>query len=63
MWHVSDQEPHPIREEMLAAVDFLIQMVETMLIHLVMAKVTKNTPFIIEEIDDSKVDPKNPAKY
>lgn len=63
MWHVSEQQPHPIREEMLAAVDFLIQMTEGMLIHLVMGKATKNIPFIIEEIDDAKVDPKNPIKY
>jgi hypothetical protein len=40
-WYLSDDTPRPIREEMSAAVEFLIRMAEAMLIHLVMVRVTK----------------------
>ena len=62
VWYVSGETPRPIREEMLAAVDFLVQIVETMLIHLVMGAVGKRLPFIIEQIPDDQVDPKIPIR-
>ena len=63
MWYLSDDTPRPVREEMSAAVEFLIQMAEAMLIHLVMATVTNTFPFIIEQIEDAQVNPKMPIKY
>lgn len=63
MWHVSDQQPHPIKDEMLAGVIFLVKMAEAMLIHLVMHSITKQISYCIEEIDDAEVDPKKPIKY
>lgn len=61
MWHLTNQQPRPIKEEMVASIDFLIMMAEAMLIHLVMHKVIKNIPHVIEEIED--IDPSNPIKY
>jgi len=63
MWHVSGETPRPIREEMAGATEFLVQMAEAMLIHLVMHTVDKRWPFIIEEVDATQVDPKIPIKY
>lgn len=63
MWYVSGETPRPIGEEMPAAVAFLVQMAEAMLIHLVMHTVDKRFPFIIQELDAGQVDPKMPIKY
>lgn len=63
MWHLSDQEPRPIGEEMFAVLEFLIQMAEAMLIHLVMHRVSKKFPFCIQEVEDKDIDVKNPTKY
>ena len=63
MWHLSNQGPHPIKEEMSATILFLMQMAEAMLIHLVMHSISKKFPFIIEEVPDDSVDLKNPIKY
>lgn len=61
MWYVSGDTPRPIAAEMRQAIEFLIRMAEAMLIHLVMACVTRNFPFIIQPIEP--VDPTNPMKY
>jgi hypothetical protein len=63
MWHLAAHEPRPIKEEMFAAVEFLIQMAEAMLIHLVMHKVSKQFPFIVEEILDEDIDLNTPIRY
>jgi hypothetical protein len=63
MWYVSDETPQPIREEMPAAVEFLVRMAEAMLIHLVMHTVDGRFPFIIQEFDAAQVNPKMPIKY
>jgi hypothetical protein len=59
MWHVSNEPPRPIREDMLASITFLIQLAEGMLIHLVMQKVSKQFPYIVVEVPDADVDPKS----
>ncbi len=61
MWYVSGETPRPVAAEMRQAIEFLIMMAEAMLIHLVMACVTKKFPFIIQPIEP--VDPTNPMKY
>ena len=63
MWYVSGDTPRPIRDEMLTAAEFLVQMAEAMLIHLVMHAVEKRIPFVIEEIDAAQLNPKMPIKY
>ncbi len=63
MWYVSGETPRPIREEMPAAAEFLVQIAEAMLIHLVMHTVDGRFPFIIQEFDAAEVNPKMPIKY
>lgn len=63
MWHLSGQEPRPIKEEMFSALEYLTQIAEAMLIHLVMHRMSKQFPFIVEEIPDKDIDVKNPIKY
>lgn len=63
MWYVSGETPRPIREEMQAATEFLVQMAEAMLIHLVMHTVDRRFPFIIQKLEASQVGPKMPIKY
>jgi hypothetical protein len=63
MWHVSGNAPRPIREDMLAATEFLVRIAEAMLIHLVMNAVDKRFPFIIVEIDPAQSNPALPMKY
>ncbi|HEY3116073.1 MAG TPA: hypothetical protein VGK54_04970 [Chloroflexota bacterium] len=61
MWYVSGETPRPVAVEMRGAIEFLIMMAEAMLIHLVMACVMKNFPFVIQPIEP--VNPTNPMKY
>jgi hypothetical protein len=61
MWYVTGETPRPIAGEMRQAIEFLTMMAEAMLIHLVMAGVTRKFPFIIQPIEP--VDPTNPMKY
>lgn len=63
MWHVSDETPRPIGKEMVAAAEFLVEMAEAMLVHLVMHTVDKRFPFTIEVIDTAQVNLKIPMKY
>jgi len=63
MWYVSGDTPHPVREEMSAAVEFLVQIAEVMLIHLVLGAVNKQIPFVIEKIEAAQVNPARPIKY
>lgn len=65
-WRLSNSdtpEARPIKEEMHAAIAFLVQVAEAMLIHLVMHKVSRQFPFLVEEILDEDVDVKVPIKY
>jgi hypothetical protein len=63
MWHVSGNQPRPIKDEMRAAVDFLVEMSEVMLIHLVMATVVDSIPFIVEKFAEAEINPDNPMRY
>jgi hypothetical protein len=63
MWYIEGQEPRPIKEEMIAAIEFLVQMAEAMLIHLVMFRLSKQFPFIILEIPEKDIDANCPIKY
>lgn len=63
MWNLSGEPPWPIHEEMNSAITILTEIAEVILIHVVMASVSKKLPFIIEKIEDSKIDPSNPKRY
>ena len=56
-------EPHPIKEEAAATVDFLRELGEVMFIHLLMARVTKKLPYGIQEVPEDKIAPELPIRY
>ncbi len=62
-WYLSDGEPHAIREEMIVYTEYLTQVAESMLIHLVMLSVNKNLPYFIVTIADDKIDDIKPIRY
>ncbi len=62
-WYILGQTPQPLREEMQSTTEFLMQIAEATLIHLVMHTVDRRYPFIIQEIDDAQVNSKMPIKY
>jgi hypothetical protein len=60
---IENQEARSVKDEMHAAIVFLIQLAETMLIYLVMHRVSGQFPFVADEIPDENVDPNLPIKY
>lgn len=62
-WYVSGETPSPVGTDMRAATQFLVEIAEGILIHLVMHTIDKRFPFIIEEDEPARVDPKKPIKY
>ncbi len=62
-WHVTGEAPQPVRDEMFAGVDFLVDIAEAMLIHLVMHAADKRIPFIIVQVDPAHADPALPMRY
>ena len=61
MWHVSGESRQRIREDMLASQDFLVQVGEAMLIHLVLHAADKRIPFTIVEVKSPS--PALPIRY
>lgn len=62
-WHLSDSEPRSIKSEMLAYIEFLTEVAESMLIHLVMQCMTKSFPYILVAIPEDKIDVTKPIRY
>lgn len=62
-WNVSGETPQPIREDMQAAAEFLVQVAEALLVHLVMHTVDRRVPYIIQKLDATQVNPKMPIEY
>jgi len=60
-WHLSGEEKSPIHEEMRAATNFLLELIEITFIHALMASLSKNYPFAIQR--EEKADEANPIKY
>jgi len=62
-WCVSGDPPCPIRKDMLDGVDFLVEIAEAMLIHLVMHTIDDRYPFVVRQVPDAWIDPKKPIRY
>jgi hypothetical protein len=63
-WHVSSEgKQSPVGADMRAAVRFLVEIAEAMLIYLVMHTIDKRFPFIVQEYEAERIDPKKPIKY
>lgn len=62
-WYVTGEEPGSLVDEMRSAIDFIIVLHETMLVHLIFICMDSVVPFFIEETPDEKIDKKIPIKY
>ena len=56
-------DPHPIKEEAFATLDFLRDLAEILFIHLLMHRVSKKFPFIIEQVPEDKIAEELPIRY
>ncbi len=62
-WCVEGRRPVPIREEIVKAVSFLIEVAEWTLILAMVHGATNRRLYVIDEIEASAVDPKIPIRY
>lgn len=62
-WYVSGKEPSSIIDEMGSAIDYVISLNETMLVHLIFLTIDSKFPYVIEETPDENIDKKMPVKY
>jgi hypothetical protein len=65
-WYLEGQgraDPHPIKEEIAASVNFIRDVAEIMLIHLLMYRISKNFPFFIQEIPEDEIVSTLPIRY
>lgn len=65
-WYVAGGNqtvPHPIKEEVVSAVDFIRDLAEIMFIHLLMHRISRKFPYFIERVADEKLDPTLPIRY
>jgi hypothetical protein len=63
MWNVTGDDPAPIREEMLQAIEVLISAAEMVLIHLVLAASDSRVPLIVVETPNDQVRAEMPIRY
>lgn len=63
LWYVSGKEPSSLVVEMGSAIDFVISLNETMLMHLIFLSLDSNLPYYVEETPDDKINQKKPIKY
>jgi hypothetical protein len=62
-WHLSEEAPVEIADDMSAIIDFLIRVSEEMLIHLVMYRGRERFAFNVHETADDRMDRDFPVKY
>ncbi len=62
-WHLSDEPPVPIANDMSAMIDFLIEVAEELLIHLVIYHGRERMTFNVQEIALDQMDRDFPLKY
>ncbi len=62
-WYVTGKESSSIIDEMGSAIDYVISLNETMLVHLIFLTIDSIFPYFVEEILDENIDKKTPIKY
>lgn len=65
-WYLEGQgraDPHPIKEEIAASVNFIRDIAEIMFIHLLMYRISKSFPFFIKEIPEDEIVSTLPIRY
>lgn len=66
VWYLEGQgtaDPHPIKEEAAATVDFIRDIAEIMFIHLLMHRISKKFPFYIQEVPGDEITSTLPIRY
>lgn len=66
VWYLdsgSTVDPHPIKEEAAAAVEFLRDLAEILFIHLLMHRVSNKFPFFIEQVPEDRIPDDVPVRY
>jgi len=62
-WYISGKEPNPIHSTMIAMIEFLIAIAESIFLYCVMDNINSSFPFIVKVKDDSSLAPDCPIKY
>lgn len=65
-WYIEGQgtaDPHPIKEEAAATVEFIRDIAEMMFIHLLMHRISKKFPFYIQEMPGDEITSALPIRY
>lgn len=66
VWYLEGQgtvEPHPIKEEAAATVNFIRDIAEIFFIHLLMCRISKKFSFLIQEVPDDEIVSTLPIRY
>ncbi len=63
VWHITNEGPVAIHNEMTGIIDFLINVVEVTFLYCLMDNIKSSFPFIVRSIDDSELNPICPTKY
>lgn len=63
LWHISDDKPSLIHQEMKTIIDLLIAISESILLSCVMDNVDSSFSFIVRVVEDSSLDKQCPIKY
>jgi hypothetical protein len=63
VWYVKGNDPESIVASMKYAIDFVVTLSESMLVHYLLASTKSKFPQYVEEIPEKNIDPKKPIKY
>jgi len=63
VWYVKGNDPESIVASMKYAIDFVVTLSESMLVHYLLASTKSKFPQYVEEIPEKDIDPKKPIKY
>jgi len=63
VWYVKGNDPESIIASMKSAIDFVVTLSESMLVHYLLASTKSKYPHYVEEIPEKDVDPKKKIRY
>ena len=63
VWYVKGNDPESIIASMKSAIEFVVSLSETMLVHYLFASMKSKFPYYVEEIPEKDIDHKKPIRY
>jgi hypothetical protein len=63
VWYVKGNDPESIVASMKSAIEFVVTLSESMLVHYLLASTKSKFPQYVEEIPEKDIDPKKPIRY